>query len=130
MAPCTGYALPALAAVLVGMLLALPWQQDALQPLVRSMHRAPEHDWLETGSFTRRAHTFTSQGTQCEGWIYLPKAAASSPDARCVHPPASRFWHRRSVGAALLRLPAAGPELRTRPGNRRTVAASAGSPSS
>ncbi len=68
--------LPILVAVSVGCLLTLPWEQDVFNVLERDTTRLPEWDHLVTDVFTRESFNFTSQGSQCDAWLYLPAASA------------------------------------------------------
>lgn len=68
--------LPIVVAVSVGCLLTLPWEQDVFKVLVRDTTRLTEWDHLATDVFTRESFNFTSQGIQCDAWLYLPAASA------------------------------------------------------
>jgi hypothetical protein len=39
----------------------------------------------DTPTFTRRTHVFKSQGTKCEGWLYLPKGGSLPPVVLMAH---------------------------------------------
>jgi hypothetical protein len=66
--------LPVIVAVSFGCLLSLPWEQDVFKVMQRDNTRLPEWDSLETDLFKRESFKFTSQGSQCDAWLYLPTA--------------------------------------------------------
>jgi hypothetical protein len=81
---------------IVATIVTLPWEDTLKYEFIAGPLTTPESGPLDTPAYTRSIVHFTSQGTRCEAWFYLPKASPERPPvvvmghgigtSNCAHP--------------------------------------------